>query len=77
MAVSNRETHNHRKSVTTGRILCQSELCHSRCNATALTFVLDTVSLLYTTKRGYLSGARCTLAYGPADATATQYVLLQ
>ena len=27
--------------------------------------------------RGYLSGARCRLAYGPADATATHYVLLQ
>ena len=27
--------------------------------------------------RGYLSGARCRLAYGPADATATHYLLLQ
>jgi len=27
--------------------------------------------------RGYLSGARCRLAYGPADATATDYLLLQ
>ena len=27
--------------------------------------------------RGYLSGARCTLAYGPADATATHCLLLQ
>ena len=26
---------------------------------------------------GYLSGARCTLAYGPFDATATHYLLLQ
>ena len=26
---------------------------------------------------GYLSGARCRLAYGPADATATQCLLLQ
>jgi len=26
---------------------------------------------------GYLSGARCRLAYGPADATATHCVLLQ
>ena len=26
---------------------------------------------------GYLSGARCRLAYGPADATATHYLLLQ
>ena len=26
---------------------------------------------------GYLSGARCTLAYGPADATATYCLLLQ
>ena len=26
---------------------------------------------------GYLSGARCTLAYGPADATATHCLLLQ
>jgi len=25
----------------------------------------------------YLSGARCSLAYGPADATATHYLLLQ
>jgi len=27
--------------------------------------------------RGYLSGARCRLAYGPADATATYCLLLQ
>jgi len=27
--------------------------------------------------RGYLSGATCRLAYGPADATATHYLLLQ
>ena len=27
--------------------------------------------------RGYLSGTRCRLAYGPADATATHYLLLQ
>ena len=27
--------------------------------------------------RGYLFGARCRLAYGPADATATHYLLLQ
>jgi len=27
--------------------------------------------------RGYLSGARCRLAYGPADATATHLLLLQ
>ena len=27
--------------------------------------------------RGYLSGARCRLAYSPADATATHYLLLQ
>jgi len=27
--------------------------------------------------RGYLSGARCRLAYGPADATATDCLLLQ
>ena len=27
--------------------------------------------------RGYLSGARCRLAYGPADSTATQCLLLQ
>ena len=26
---------------------------------------------------GYLSGARCRLAYGPADATATHCFLLQ
>ena len=26
---------------------------------------------------GYLSGVRCRLAYGPADATATHYLLLQ
>jgi len=26
---------------------------------------------------GYLSGARCRLAHGPADATATHYLLLQ
>jgi len=26
---------------------------------------------------GYLSGARCTLAYGPADATTTHCLLLQ
>jgi len=26
---------------------------------------------------GYLSGARCKLAYGPADATATHCLLLQ
>jgi len=26
---------------------------------------------------GYLTGARCGLAYGPADATATHYLLLQ
>ena len=26
---------------------------------------------------GYLSGARCRIAYGPADATATHCVLLQ
>jgi len=26
---------------------------------------------------GYLTGARCRLAYGPADATATHYLLLQ
>jgi len=26
---------------------------------------------------GYLSGARCRLAYGPVDATATHYLLLQ
>ena len=26
---------------------------------------------------GYLSGARCRLAYSPADATATHYLLLQ
>jgi len=25
--------------------------------------------------RGYLSGARCRLAYGPADATATNFCL--
>jgi len=28
-------------------------------------------------RRGYLSGARCRLAYGPADATATHCLLLQ
>ena len=27
--------------------------------------------------RGYLSGARCRLAYGPADATVTHCLLLQ
>jgi len=27
--------------------------------------------------RGYLSGARCRIAYGPADATATHCLLLQ
>ena len=27
--------------------------------------------------RGYLSGARCSLAYEPADATATHCLLLQ
>ena len=27
--------------------------------------------------RGYLSGARCRLAYGPADATASHCLLLQ
>jgi len=27
--------------------------------------------------RGYLSGARCRLAYGPADATTTHCLLLQ
>jgi len=27
--------------------------------------------------RGYLSGARCRLAYGPADSTATHCLLLQ
>jgi len=27
--------------------------------------------------RGYLSGAMCILAYGPADATATHSLLLQ
>ena len=27
--------------------------------------------------RGYLSGARCRLAYGPADATATHCLLIQ
>jgi len=27
--------------------------------------------------RGILFGARCRLAYGPADATATHYFLLQ
>jgi len=27
--------------------------------------------------RGYLSGARCRLAYGPADANATRCLLLQ
>ena len=27
--------------------------------------------------RGYLSGARCRLAYGPADATATHFLLFQ
>jgi len=27
--------------------------------------------------RGYMSGARCWLAYGPADATATHFLLLQ
>jgi len=27
--------------------------------------------------RGYLSGTRCRLAYGPADATATHCLLLQ
>jgi len=27
--------------------------------------------------RGYLSGARCRLAYGPTDATATHCLLLQ
>ena len=26
---------------------------------------------------GYLSGSRCRFAYGPADATATHYLLLQ
>ena len=26
---------------------------------------------------GYLSAARCRLAYGPADVTATHYLLLQ
>jgi len=26
---------------------------------------------------GYVSGARCRFAYDPADATATQYLLLQ
>jgi len=27
--------------------------------------------------RGHLSGVRCSFAYGPADATATHYLLLQ
>ena len=27
--------------------------------------------------RGYLSGARCRLAYGPLDSTATHCLLLQ
>jgi len=26
---------------------------------------------------GYVSGSRCRFAYGPADATATHYLLLQ
>ena len=28
-------------------------------------------------RHGYMSGARCRLAYGPADATATHCLLLQ
>ena len=32
---------------------------------------------LYVCMYMYLSGARCTLAYGPADATATHCLLLQ
>jgi len=45
-------------------------------------FVMARASGLYKNRvvrccRGYLSGARCRLAYDPADATATHCLLLQ
>ena len=45
------------------------------------TFMIDTLFLLFSYMSGgmlaWLSGMRCRLAYRPADATATHYLLLQ
>jgi len=42
-----------------------------------LTLTVTFTKYIYICWRGYLSGARCRLAYGPADATATHCLLLQ
>jgi len=43
----------------------------------ALTLLVGRQEGLVRCSRGYLSGARCRLAYGPADAIATHCLLLQ
>ena len=65
-----------------------ADLFHSLCAFSASTF--SALTLLFGQQeghpackklsggvlRGYLSGARCRLVYGPADATATHCLLL-
>jgi len=40
-------------------------------------FLIRYLTLVVGCWRGYMSGQRCRFAYGPADATATHYLLLQ
>ena len=54
------------------------------CNKTCVAAIVGTVAVVININntiivgclRGYLSAARCRLAYGPADATATHFLLL-
>jgi len=52
-----------------------SMLCHSFC--VSLLMLLTSGFYVSSAVAWYLSGARCRLAYGPADATATQCLLFQ
>jgi len=58
----------------------ESALCvWGGCYPVVLTYSVLCVNLHWVVGfwHGYLSGARCRFAYGPADATATQHLLLQ
>jgi len=49
----------------------------SLCSLLIIRLIVEIVLWVVGCWRGYLSGARCRLAYGPADATASHCLLLQ
>ena len=68
----------------TDRLIQQIQFSFTLCAFSALTLLVGRQEGHPACKKlsggywhGYLSGARCRLAYGPADATATHRLLLQ